>query len=74
MSESHFKAFESEDPQFNEILNLYNEGQITIEEFLKRLRTIKGAVILEENKIYAVKGSFIIGLLQIIFNFPDEKG
>lgn len=66
MSESHFKPFESKDPYVNEILNLYNEGQITAEEFLKRLKTIKGTVVLEEDKIYAIKGGFIMGLLDLV--------
>lgn len=59
--------------RINELLAAYNEKKITLKQFKDELLHQEGWVILEEERIYPIKGSFVMGLLDLVSRFITKE-
>lgn len=59
--------------RINELLAAYNEKKITLEQFKDELLHQESRKILEEERIYPIKGGFVIGLLDLISRFITKE-
>lgn len=59
--------------RINELIAAYNDKKITLEQFKEELLHQEGWVIVDEERIYPIKGSFVIGLLDLISRFVTKE-